>query len=56
MARLSCGRLDFSSRGFATLRSRHPLGIPFRIMASVAADSVSQSTAASSRWVYLQFT
>ena len=56
VARVSCGKLDFTSRGFATLRSSHPLGIPFRIMASVAADSVSQSTAASSKWVYLQFT
>lgn len=56
VARASCGRLDFTSRGFATLRSSRPRGIPFRIMASVAADATSYSVAASSPWVYLQFT
>ncbi len=56
VARVSCGRLDFTSRGFATLRSSRPLGIPFRIMASVAADATSYTLAASSPWVYLQFT
>lgn len=56
VARLSCGKLDYTSHGYATLRSNRPLGILFRISASVASDTASQSVAATSPWVYLQFT
>ncbi len=56
VASLSCGRLDYTSHGYATLRSNRPRGILFRIRAYVASDSASQSLAASSAWVYVQYT
>ena len=56
VAHLTCGRLDYTSHGYATLNSNRPLGIVFRIAASVGNDTASRSLAASSPWVYLQFT
>lgn len=56
IAKLSCGRLDFRSSGYTTLRTSRPTQVLFRIMASVGTDTVSQTLGSSSPWVYLQFT
>lgn len=53
---VACGRLDAASRGFVRMSSKRPLGIPFRMSVRVGNDTRSQSLAATSPWVYWQFT
>lgn len=52
---LTCGTLDGTSRGYALFTSNRPPGILVRIRATVAGDSVTQTLAGTSAWVYLKY-
>ena len=55
VAGVSCGVLDGGSHGYAILSSNRAPGVLVRIRAYVGNDSVTQTLAATSPWVYLKF-